>query len=725
MMVYSKSLYLRSILFCSVFVFIPLLLSSATQPGSDEIGNASISIPDRPHPFLFIDAAGCKMAKERADRLPWAKEHFDKIMALADKALETPLEIPDEGGQWSHHYVCKKCGAGLKYRNGKHICERCNIEYTGWPYDQVILANIHSRNWNDIERLGLAYALTGNERYAVKTRELLLAYAERYESFPIHDYQNKTSKKGARVFAQTLDESVRLIGVAWGYDLIYNSPCMSEADRGAIEKRFLRPAVDVIRRNDMGISNWQSWHNAAIAAVGSCLQDSAMLHEALYGSSGFSFQLDKSLLSDGFWYEGTPGYHFYALDALRWTAEAARTAGVDFWRDARFKSLFDAPIAYAFPDGTLPAVNDSDPMTIRYNLYEIAFSRYGDKTYIPLLRSYNRKCLEALLWGVEELPSAAGSTIESHTFNGIGAGMLRQGVGEEQLCVHFDYGPHGGYHGHYDKLGVILFGLGKVLAPDPARLKYGAPLQESWYKTTLAHNTVCVDERSQKPTEGALTLFHSEPGLAVAQATCDDAYAGVALSRSVILTERYMLDVFTAESETLHTYDWVWHNVGKVETALKTVPVESKLGDAHGYQHVADVSEARTSDTWSVTFRQSEGDLTLTMVGEAGTHLFFGNGMIYNPPVPCPMVIVRRKGNRATFVSVVEPYKNEASVAIIKVKHSTDTQRRHMAVTVVDDGKEDMFLVSHPQQGDKVSIPSITAHLQKDNLEYKKVITVR
>ena len=42
-------------------------------------------------------------------------------------------------------------------------------------------------------------------------------------------------------------------------------------------------------------------------------------HHAINGKSGLRFQFENSVLPDGFWYEGAPAYHYYALNAIRWT----------------------------------------------------------------------------------------------------------------------------------------------------------------------------------------------------------------------------------------------------------------------------------------------------------------------------------------------------------------------------------------------------------------------
>jgi len=650
---------------------IKVKLDDPNAPDPEVTIAAAIPLPDRQHPLLFSDDRTFANAKVRAEKYPWAEQRLDIIIGNADKALRTELIVPDEAAQWSHYYVCKKCGARLKHEDGKHICRKCGAEYSGWPYDQVVIGWQHSGNLRSIETLGLGYAFTGNEAYAEKAREILLAYARKYLDWPYHDRNNNPTASGARLHSQTLGEAVTIIRVAWGYDLIYNSPCLSDADRDLIENKFLREAVVTIKRHDAGISNWQSWHNAGIAAVGFCLQDADIASFAINGKSGLRFQLANSILSDGFWYEGTAAYHYYALDALRYTTEAAHFAGIDFYDDAAhgqsgsaYKSLYDAPLLYTFPNLQFPAVNDSDVFSLagRHSLYELAYARFADPSYLHVVRPGERSSLEALLWGVDELPDAPELTLASRDFSGLGAAVLRQGVGDDQLYLHLDYGPHGGGHGHLDKLAMILFGLGRQLAPDPARLAYAAPMQQSWYKQTFAHNTVCVDTKSQHQAEGRLTLFHSQPGPAVAQAECDTAYEGVMMRRTMVLTPEYLIDIFSLSSEQEHICDWLYHNFGELQPALATEPCKQPPGDDFGYQHLENITQAQTTEPWSADFSLADANVRLTMLGAPDTRLYFGMGMANNPPEDCPMVIVRRTGTAATFISVIEPYRDAPTI---------------------------------------------------------------
>lgn len=627
--------------------------------------SATQSLPQRQHPFLLGGPELYQRAADRAQHFPWAEDQVAGCIKKADAALADPVAIPDEGGQWSHHYVCKACGNRLKPADGKHVCQKCGKVYTGWPYDQVLIGYRHGRYWSQVRDLGLGYALTGKQAYAEHAREILLGYAATYKNLPLHNSSGRAGNSGARIYAQTLDESCAIVEVCWGYDLVYNAPCFTPADHATIADDFLREVATTIRRNRAGIGNWQSWHNAGIAAIGFCLQDPDLASLALKDPrNGFEFQLRASILPDGFWYEGTAAYHYYALDALKWTAEFAHFAGIDYWQDARFQSLFDAPLQYTFPDLSFPAVNDSDVFSLRgrHALYELAYARTDRPEYLTVAQYGNRHSLEALLWGPDELPAAPTTALASRDFAGLGAVVLRQGEGPNQLYVHLDYGPHGGGHGHPDKLALILFGLGKQLAPDPARLAYGAPLHGSWYRQTFAHNTVCVDQRGQAFTTGKLEYTQFSPDLAVAQASTDQAYPGALLRRRVALFGGMVLDVFEVTSEEEHTYDYLYHNFGALEPGLETVPRTEPLGDKWGYEHLKDIRQTQTDDDWSVTFAQEQANVRLLLLGEPETELFFGTGMANNPPVPCPMAVVRRHAKATQFVALMEPYRNEPTV---------------------------------------------------------------
>ena len=62
-----------------------------------------------------------------------------------------------------------------------------------------------------------------------------------------------------------------------------------------------------IQRNNAGISNWQTWHNAALSNIGYCFNDTSLVNTSLYGKSGFLFQLENAMYDDGIWHENSFG----------------------------------------------------------------------------------------------------------------------------------------------------------------------------------------------------------------------------------------------------------------------------------------------------------------------------------------------------------------------------------------------------------------------------------
>ncbi|MCX6588740.1 MAG: heparinase II/III family protein [Acidobacteria bacterium] len=515
------------------------------------------------------------------------------------------LALPPDGGQWTHWYVCPSTGVRLRFEppNG-HVCPSDNRRLTGWPYDQVIYADRHDALANAARDLAFAYRLTGNASYAAKAAWILNAYAERYPALPLHDRDNRNTRSGARVHAQTLDEAIWLLPLAWAFDLLNGTEALSPEQSARIERHLLRDAAATLLRNDAGISNWQSWHNAALAAVAITVNDTPLLTQALDGPSGLRFQLRQSVTPDGFWYEGSFTYHYYALDALWQTAElAARAGDISLFAEPSFQSLFSAPLRFALPGGTLPPFNDAVTVNLQNysRWYESAYARWGDPLF-ALLAASRARGREALLFGLPELPAAPPSPLTSVLFPDAGYAVLRAPVPADHTLV-LKYGPHGGGHGHYDKLNFVSYARGGILAIDPGTQAYGAPTHATWDQQTIAHNTITVDERTQAAATGQLLASQFEPNFAFVRATAGQAYTQARLTRSLLLTSEYTLDLFEAAAtdQQSHQFDWAYHNQGEVLTNLSLGPAPP-LPRTMGYQHLTANRSAATDADWQLRF---------------------------------------------------------------------------------------------------------------------------
>jgi oligo-alginate lyase len=620
-----------------------------------------------PHPRLLLSSEGVAALKQRIAAAPWAAASWKDLKARVDRELAKPIELPPRGGNWSHNYVCPEHGARLK--QGKqigpwqweHICPVGNHVLHGDPskatldFDGNAILGIHENYAREIVDDGLVFQVTGDARYAAHAREILLAYAERYLTYPVHDNQGKSGGRGGHVASQSLTEATWLIDVVQGADLVWDT--LSEADRSAITDKMLRPALEeIIIPQKYGIHNIQCRENSAIGLVGFLLNDPKLISLAIDNSqTGFRAQMEHGVLPGGFWLEGSTGYHFFAMDGMWPLMEAARNCGIDLY-GPQFKSLFDGPLSLAMPNLSLPNFNDSgiSPLKEHSEIYELAVARYHDPAYAALIPK-NRSSRMALLFGATDVHGGdVHIPAVSRNLTGPGYAILERGENADATWLGLKYGPHGGGHGHPDKNSFILYTRGEVVAPDVGTHAYGSPLHTGWDKTTLAHNTLVVDEKSQAPAQGKCLAFGSEKGVDYSVTDAGPIYPGVRFIRTAaMLTPEVIVFIDQIEAEAPHTFDLAYHQVGKWENLPAGQPWSSKAGD--GYKYFTGAN-ARPSDTNLLALKTTvKGDWQPAIILDEGdaTEILTGYGIWKTTEDKVPMVVQRRHAQRTTYIWAV------------------------------------------------------------------------
>ena len=597
--------------------------------------------------YLLVSRAEIRAARKKADKHAWARAALKQLVADAEAALARPVKIPDRGGQWTHWYSCPKDGVGLRTDSPtEHRCPRCGTVYRGDPYDAVVITREHSAWSRAVRDLGLAFRFTGRAEFARRAGEILTGYADRYAKYPRHNTRGEDRVGGGKLLAQTLDESVWLIPVAWGYSLVRDT--LPEDARRHIENDLLVAAAEVIREHKMGIHNIQCWKNSAVGLVGFVTGKDELVREAIDDPErGFRVQIAKGVTEDGLWYEGSLGYHAYTTQALWPLAEAARLAGIDLY-SSRYGTLYEAPLALALPSGDPPGFNDSAGGNVRGlgSLYEIAYARWRKSAYGRLVAATDRGSLQALLYGVDEVSPGLMIPPESVLLEDAGFAMLRA---PGPLSVAVRFGRHGGGHGHPDKLGIVTYGAERVFGLDPGSINYGVPLHREWYRSTIAHNTVTVDGQVQAAEDGSLEKWTAEGGVATLVAAADKVYPGVRLRRSLTLRAGELADRFECASESVHTYDWAFHAAGQLSTSLELKPRPAPLGSENGYQHIEQVAEGRADGDFWARWETGRARLTLRVKGAPGTEVFTGLAPGRHPADRVPLLIVRRRAARTVF----------------------------------------------------------------------------
>jgi hypothetical protein len=199
-------------------------LSLGNLSGAQTAVDASPSLD----PHLFLTLKDFEARKEIVQREQWAKAALAAVLKEADGYPQdylkefglTKVEAP-KTAQWAHWYVCPETGTHLQFHPPNHnICPDTGKDYQEWPISDVHYHYMHDMLSRDAMVLGIAYRMTGKEIYAQHAAEILKMYADKYKDYSIVDNYGKQSAWGARVYSQTLNDSIWLIDMTFAYDLV-------------------------------------------------------------------------------------------------------------------------------------------------------------------------------------------------------------------------------------------------------------------------------------------------------------------------------------------------------------------------------------------------------------------------------------------------------------------------------------------------------------------------
>jgi len=285
----------------------------------------------------------------------------------------------------------------------------------------------------------------------------------------------------------------------------------------------------------------------------------------------------------------------------------------------------------------------------------VGYQLFHDPRYLFVMRGRQRP-LEALLWGAPSLPEGKPIDLASEMLPVAGVATLRVKGSDHTVAVKF--GPHGGGHGHYDKLTFISYANGAHLAADPGTQAYGAKSHNTWDKMTVAHNTVSVDQAVQKPATGKLISWQAEPEFTAVVADAGPVYDNVDLQRTSIVTSDYVLEITTASSTDgkEHDFDWNYHNFG-VQHADGNFSPYAGFPQKDGYNNLTENQSATIAgDFHSAFVMDNNRQMDMWMLGEDGeSQVFTGLGPGPDLRVKVPYAIVRRHGTSAEFIAVLLP----------------------------------------------------------------------
>ncbi len=630
--------------------------------------------------------------QQRAD-LPTFAAARARLRAEVSEFMAHPVAVPAEPGGYYHDYFCPEHGVQLHFDPAAPHTHRCPVDDKRWQgerFDAAWRWFVNHRLAEGAIRLALLWRLEGDPAHLAAVVHTLDGYASHYAAY--QGVPRTVANPGVATYT-TLDESVWVLPLAWAFDLVRHE-LPAQARVQIAEALFAPVAAHLVRHHFQGIHNFACWHNAAIGTIGVLLDRADLLHFAVAGDFGFDTQLRQGVFADGFWFEGSLSYHFYTVYALLTLAKATRhVPGYDLRQRPELRAMLLAPIQSAYPDWSLPAPNDcwyfislladcchGVPQAPAF--YEIATAWYDEPYFGQVLqRAYQqgpRDSLDALLFGRAELPATALSALTSAHLPASGYAILRatpeacQDQENQQRYLLLKYGPHGGGHGHPDKLNLILYAHGQRLSPDLGTPGYGLDLFESWYRQTVSHNTITLDGRSQPAATGQAHAFRGDGAYQIADASVTWAdtdagpYQDVTLRRVVLARPDYFLDLVWVDAPQPHRVDWIYHNRGTLGTALPLTPDDTRQLAGEGYAHIAQAQGARTDDAFRATWQSGEVGLSLFGAGMAGMAVLTGLVPGNPPGDQLATLIQRRAAAQTTFLSLFHPFRTRPMVTAVE-----------------------------------------------------------
>lgn len=572
----------------------------------------------------------------------------------------------------------------------------------------------HKRNYQVIQAAGALYRLTGDRAYADYARDVLLAYARLYPTLGAHPAGR--SQVPGRLFWQSLNDSVWLVYASQGYDAIRES--LSPADRKTIDeqvfRRMARFLSDENPDNFNKIHNHATWAVAAVGMTGYVLRDREMVDKALLGAqkdgkAGFLKQIDLLFSPDGYYAEG-PYYQRYALAPFVLFARAIERnqpqQKIFQHRDGVLLKAVDTLVqssyaGYFFPinDSILDKGLDTEELVAGIG---IAYAQTQDARLLSVAQRQQRILLTPE--GLEVAASLAAGKAKPFEFRSVllrdgadgkhGALAILRNGGEDGQTLVMKNTSQGMGHGHFDKLNWLFYDNGQRVVTDYGAVRFlnveaksggiYLPENNTWAKSTVAHNTLVVNERNhfdgkwrvgEEYAPTPLLFARDDDGRGnstqIVSARMDHAYEGVSFTRTQAMLEHpdlglpIVLDLLRVDGTKPARYDLPLHFNGQIMrmgfAAKRAVAERPVLGKTNGYQHLwVDAASEPSNETRSLSWLLDGRFYSYRFGSSVASRAILAESGANDPDFNLrhePVLIQRTDGQaKASFFGVLEPH---------------------------------------------------------------------
>ncbi len=411
-------------------------------------------------------------------------------------------------------------------------------------------------------KCAFAYAITGDVRYAEqawRAQSMLIDHFEKYQVF-----------RSAENWYSIWDSSYEVYSSTYFYDLVAGSGVMTRDDKVRLIEfiRRIGYRVDYCVRYSEMVGNHQYMWTGNFGCMELYFPEFPERERWASDVENRMPMLYADILTDGGQIERSPGHHIYGLSFLcKYVIATKLLTGEDiFSREYDGKSLemtLDWIAKIATPLGETPAFNDSKRPMIESHEFVLdiinMFDR-GDYLCAGKIDTANLP-LEHL---ISDTVQPRDPDFTSALLPDTGIAIMRDSWDEDSKYLLFDYGPHGAWHGHWDKMNIIMYADGVPWVLDAGSSPhYCVYIEEhnNWHKQTIAHNTVMIDNTSQESVTGTLRIWETQDDFDLVSAS-HIGYEGIIHTRTVFHPrgEYFIINDHIESYDSMeHDYSWLLH----------------------------------------------------------------------------------------------------------------------------------------------------------------------
>lgn len=680
---------------------------ASCQVPSDTIGSA--------HPNLILTDEGVADMKSSLGKVPLFDKSVEKARSQVDAEIAAGIDVP----------IPKDLAGGYTHEK-------------------------HKANFFAMQKAGVLFQITGDEKYAIYIRDMLLQYAEMFPTLDKHPATRSYAR--GKLFWQCLNDANWLVYSAQAYDCIYDWLDDETVDR--LNTDLFRPYADYISIENPQffnrLHNHSTWGNAGVGMIGLVMDDEELIDRALYAfdierdssssdndggslnlkgyrEGGFLAQIDHSFSPDGYYTEG-PYYQRYAMYPFLIFAQGLANKKPELnilnYRDGLLLKAVHALINQTNSQGEFFPINDAQKgmsLSSRELVSAVSMAyHYGgnDTGLLSIIEQQGRVPLNDS--GLAAAKGIADGKAVDYDFKSMeltdGANGDEGAIGiirADNLTLVMKYAKHGMGHGHFDRLGFLLYDQSGEVIQDYGSSRWvniehkdgGGYLKEnhSWAKETVAHNTLVVNKDSHfdhnvkaaDKSPGKPYYFASNDDIQIVSAKELNAYEDIEMQRTMAvvnideLENPLIIDLFSVQAPAGTRYDLPLYFLGEFMSSNQEFETNNDLkpmGTNDGYQHLwLEAQSTLEGETFRFTWFNQKNFFTMTSAIQNGDKALLTRIGANDPNFNLrrdPGLIQRRTAGNTLFASLYEShgsynYSTEiplnlfTSIADIEVLHES------------------------------------------------------